>query len=298
MSAYDGLAGFGLAGHDFFQEPATVLDLTRRLGIRHLDFWHHNRGELSPTAYAELMASYDVAAYTVNIDTSNGRFGGVDIGAAGAAFNVALEEAVAFGARYLQIYLAPPGTDRVADRVALLADSLRPYAERAAESGVLTVIENNFDHRVEDPRAENVARSAAVLMEVVDALGPELLGLTYDPANTAACGTDVLTELEALRPAMVNLHIKDCLPLGAPPPHGHHRLMEDGERSTRVATPVGAGTVPWAELLGALGDFSGWLTLDPFTDSEHVYAWCQASLMYLDEAFGLDPQLVGPEIVR
>jgi sugar phosphate isomerase/epimerase len=276
--------GLGIAGHDFRGAPDELARTFAGFGVGHLDYWRSNRGDLSLDAYAGLLRDAGLDVYTVNIDTSRGRFGRLDLEpAALEAFDVALAEAVAFGAPYLQIYLAPPRPEDAADRVRLLAESLAPAAARAADAGVTIVIENNFDHRAEDPEHNNIARSPQALREVVEAVGSDRLRLAFDHVNFVLCDVDLAQAWAVMAPYVVNVHIKDCAVLAEPSEGEDRRVLRDGQRRYARSTAVGEGELPWATILADLGaeDFAGWFTLDPYCDPEDVVAWSTDSFHYL-----------------
>ncbi|MDO8209623.1 sugar phosphate isomerase/epimerase [Conexibacter sp. CPCC 206217] len=274
--------GLGIAGHDFRGSPDALAAEFAQLGVDKLDYWPSNRGALPLDDYRELLDRHGLTAYTVNQDTSRGRFGAPALERFAAdATRTAIEEAVALEAPYVQLYLAPPPPERVAERVDDLARSLTPLAREAEAVGVTLVVENNFDHRAEDAARVNVARSPQALGELVEAVGRERLALAFDPVNFVLCDVDPLAAYETLRPYVVNVHLKDCVVLDSVADDGEdRRVLRDGDRRHARSTAVGDGALPWREILAGLATegFDGWLTLDPYCDPEDVHEWSRRSL--------------------
>lgn len=284
----------GLAGHDFVEGPEELLTtFVDGLGIDKLDFWLGNRGALEPAAYRELLDARGVEVFTVNADSSNGRFGSSsDEAAAATSVRDAIAEAGVYGCDLVQFYLAPPAPEDAHDPVGRLARSLKEVAAEAHDAGVRLVLENNFDHRDEDPSRVNVARTPAAMRELIEAVGPDRLAATVDPTNFVMTNVDPVAALRELRPYLVNFHFKDCLPLDSVDDAvaaGEDRLvLRDGRSGFARSVPVGGGALPWADLLAELdaGDgFDGWLTLDPYCDPEDVVAWTEGSVAGVAELF-------------
>jgi sugar phosphate isomerase/epimerase len=284
----------GLAGHDFVEGPEELLATFKdRLGIDKLDFWLGNRGSLEPAAYRELLDARGIEVFTVNADSSNGRFGSSsNEEAAATSVRNAIAEAGVYGCDLVQFYLAPPSAEDAHDPVGSLARSLAPVAAEALEAGVRLVVENNFDHRDEDGSRVNVARTPGAIRELIETVGPDRLAVTVDPTNFVMTNVDPVAALRELRPYLVNFHFKDCVPLDSVDDAvaaGEDRLvLRDGRSGFARSVPVGQGALPWTELLAELDageGFDGWLTLDPYCDPEDVVAWTEGSVAGIDGLF-------------
>jgi len=278
-------ARVGLAGHDFFEPPSVLLArFVDELDVRKLDYWPWNRGDLDIDAYRELLAAHGVDVYTVNMDTSGGRFGTRELEAAASrATRVALDEAVAFGARYVQIYLDRADGDTHEQRLESVIRQLAPLAEDADRRGVLLAVENNSDPRDVDPEQLNFSRSPSMLRELVERVGPDRLAVTFDPVNFVMTGVDPVAAYRELAPYVVNVHLKDSVPIDGPDGLTGRQVLCDGTRRFARSAPVGQGTVAWPELISVLDEagFQGWLTVDPYCDLEDAFEWTRRSLEYV-----------------
>jgi sugar phosphate isomerase/epimerase len=118
----------------------------------------------------------------------------------------------------------------VAQDVERTATALTVATERAAALGVVLAVENHADLR------------AAELVEVLDRVGDESLGVCFDTANALRVGDDPLEALALLAPWIRIVHLKDVEPLD--------RVVDDrvGPRSVRY----GEGVVPVGDVLERL----------------------------------------------
>lgn len=279
--------GLGIAGHDFRGAPEELAQTFAGLGLCYLDYWPYNRGETPIDEYRDLLRRADLEVYTVNISTSRGRFGDLGLeGPTAVAARRALAEAVAFGAPYVQIYLGPLHDVAVGQHVERLAQSLAPYVEQAANEGVTVVIENNFDHRGEDPAEANLSRSPETLRDIVQAVGADNLRITFDHVNFVMSGVSPQLAWDMLAPYVVNVHLKDCVVLDHSDHGTDRRVLRDGTRRFARSMPVGSGDLPWRETLRHLNEqgYDGWFTLDPYCDPDDVLAWSAASMEFLRAA--------------
>jgi sugar phosphate isomerase/epimerase len=275
----------GLAGHDFFEPPAQLLAcFVDQLRMHKLDYWPWNRGELEIDAYRDLLSRYEVDVYTVNVDTSCGRFGSAELAAAASqATRAALDDAVAFGAQYVQLYLDRADGDSHEEQLESLARPLAPLADEAHARGVMLAIENNFDPRDVDREQLNFSRSPSKLQELVERLGPERVAVTFDAVNFMMTGVDPVAAYRELATYVVNVHLKDCVPIEQPGGLSGRQVLCDGARRFARSVPVGEGATAWPALIAALdeADFQGWLTVDPYCDPEDVLAWTRQSLEHV-----------------
>ncbi|MDO8209624.1 sugar phosphate isomerase/epimerase [Conexibacter sp. CPCC 206217] len=286
----------GIAGHDLGGTPREALAaLGGELGLHALELWPSNLGDLSLDAYAELLAEHDVTVYAVNADTGRGRFGPpAEREAALAAAREGVQRAVALGARYVQLYLGPPAAGTLAQRVAAVAEALAPAAAQAHEHGIALLVENDFDHRWEDPQRRNLARSPQALCALVEAVGADRLRLTVDHCNFVLGGVDPAAAFATMREHVVNVHLKDCVPVDRAlvadvPSHDRSVLRDgDGDGLAARAAVVGAGTTGWERLIAGLAadGFDGWLTLDPHCEPRDTIGWSRASLDWLRPRIG------------
>jgi sugar phosphate isomerase/epimerase len=281
----DDLTRLGLAGHDFFDPPAQLLAcFTAELGMRNLDYWPWNRGQLGVDAYRDLLAQHGVEVYCVNLDTSRGRFGTLRLeNDATEAARDAVDEAVTFGARYVQVYIERADGDSHAERIENVIRPLARVASEAEGRGVMLAVENNFDHRNIDPELVDFSRSPEALGEIVERVGPDRLAITFDPVNFVMAGVDPIAAYEQLRPFVVNVHLKDCVQIDERDDADDRKVLRDGDRRFARSVPVGQGDLAWPEFVATLvrGGFDGWWTVDPYCDPADVLDWTRQSLEYM-----------------
>jgi sugar phosphate isomerase/epimerase len=279
------LTRLGLAGHDFFDPPRQLLTcFTAELGIRNLDYWPWNRGELGIDAYRDLLGELGIEVYCVNLDTSRGRFGTerLEHAATEAALD-AVDEAVAFGARYVQVYIERADGDSHAERIDNVTRPLARVARDAEAKGIVLAVENNFDHRNIDPQLVDFSRSPGALREIVELVGPDRLAITFDPVNFVMAGVDPINAYEQLGPFVVNVHLKDCVQIDERDDADDRKVLRDGDRRFARSVPVGQGDLAWPEFVAALtrAGFDGWFTVDPYCDPADVLDWTRQSLEYV-----------------
>jgi sugar phosphate isomerase/epimerase len=281
----DDVSRLGLAGHDFFDPPETLLEsFVRELGIAKLDYWPWNRGELSLEAYRELLAQYEIDVYCVNLDTSRGRFGRLDTEqAVSEAALMALAEANALNAPFVQVYVDRADGDTREDRIETVVRQLTPVANECHEHGVVLVVENNFDPRNVDPALENFSRSPSDLVEIVERVGPDRLGITFDPVNFAMTGHDPIEAYDETAPYVGNIHLKDCVAITTRDTADDRKVLRDGDRRFARSVPVGEGDIDWPALVAHVdrAGFTGWWTVDPYCDPDDVLPWTRQSLEFV-----------------
>jgi 3-oxoisoapionate decarboxylase len=115
-------------------------------------------------------------------------------GVLGGRLEAAWRLAERFGSRFMRLVIDGDGHEPSPDEAVAL---LRPWAERAAVSGMMLAIENHDRF------------PAATLVRMCEALGRERVGITLDTVNSfgALEGPEVV--VRALAPYVVSLHIKD-----------------------------------------------------------------------------------------
>jgi L-ribulose-5-phosphate 3-epimerase len=114
--------------------------------------------------------------------------------------------------------------DRRSSRRAVLLDRIRVMAAIFRDQGVAIALETGQE-------------SAATLLQALEDLAGEDVGVNFDPANMILYGMgDPVDALTRLAPAVRQLHVKDALP-----------AAEAGEWGTEVR--VGSGAVDWDAFL-------------------------------------------------
>lgn len=125
-------------------------------------------------------------------------------------------------------------TDENGKEAKILREILTDLAMHANHVGVTLALTPTHD-------------SAADLHNWLSALQVGPLGIDFDPAQFAIAGQDAVAALRTLHNLTHHVQLRDAL------------ADIDG---TIAETPVGLGSVPWLEILAALGEieYSGWLT--------------------------------------
>jgi sugar phosphate isomerase/epimerase len=80
------------------------------------------------------------------------------------------------------------------------------------------------------------------LVRLVEAVGPDVLGITFDTANVAVRGEEPAAAVRRAAPYVRATHVRDMA------------LVETVEGLARFLTPVGDGVIDWPALLAALPD--------------------------------------------
>ena len=91
--------------------------------------------------------------------------------------------------------------------------------------------------------------SASELVRVIDAVGEDIVGVTFDPANCVARGEDPLEVARTLGASIHQTHLRDVA------------LFADGADILRYLAPCGDGVLDWDGLVAALLDANASLNL-------------------------------------
>jgi sugar phosphate isomerase/epimerase len=147
-----------------------------------------------------------------------------------------IDVAALMGARYVRAYggrEAAAGQD-AEGAFGRAAAALRSAGAHAAGQGILILVENH---------PGSVTRTGAATRRLVDAVGLAAVRALYDPANVLNdTDEDWRTTLDGQKGIIAYVHAKDF------------RTDDAGKRR---ACPVGAGSVPWREILAGLRA-AGW----------------------------------------
>jgi sugar phosphate isomerase/epimerase len=116
----------------------------------------------------------------------------------------------------------------------LLTEILQDLAREANHVGVTLALTPHHD-------------SAHDLQQLLTSIETGPIGVDFDPAQFVMAGHDAVADLRTLHNFTAHVQLRDAI------------AEIDG---TLAETPVGAGAVPWLEVLATLGemDYTGWLT--------------------------------------
>lgn len=78
------------------------------------------------------------------------------------------------------------------------------------------------------------------LLRIVEAVGPDVIGITFDPANVVVRGEEPVAAARCVAPHVRATHIRDVA------------LVATADGFARFLMPVGEGVIDWPALLGAL----------------------------------------------
>lgn len=170
----------------------------------------------------------------------------------------ALDIAHALGAGCVRAYAGRetggPGRE---ERLRRLVEGVRGPAEAAAKAGVRLGFENHFN---------TLADSAAATVEVVRAVNHPAIGILYDQANLTMLGAEEYRETIPLQaPYLVHVHVKDLVFKDRPPETTSGAVESlPAEAKPTISVPVGAGILPWPEILAELKrtGYDGWLSIE------------------------------------
>jgi len=144
---------------------------------------------------------------------------------AAAAENAVLAESLGIGLVTFHAGFIPH--DQASLAYPALRDRIRRVAELFAVRGIRVALETGQE-------------TAVALLELLDRLSGEGVGVNFDPANMILYGTgDPVAALRLLRPYVFQVHIKDALP-----------AVVAGTWGTEV--PAGEGAVDWGGFFDAL----------------------------------------------
>lgn len=243
MSAQDRftLTGFG---DEISPELTEQLDVLAAEGIRHLELrgiWGKNVLDLADEEVTRARDILDARGFAVSAIASP--IGKVpldaDFDSHLARFEIALERARRFGARYIRVFSFYPPEAGGTMEGAEVVRGLSILASRAEEEGIILLLEN--DEELYGALPERA-------LEIVEGVGSPALRLAFDPANFVRCGVRPFDRAWPLLAGHVEyVHIKDA-------------RTSDG--SIRLAGQ-GDGQLP--ELLADLRarGYEGFLSLEP-----------------------------------
>jgi 3-oxoisoapionate decarboxylase len=247
--------------------------------------WRYSRGSLDVLAHARTLAVDGVsletsflpppgeldagalraAAEPLQLVLAWGHRHGLEFGASDEALRGLcrwLEVAPQLGVALVRCVAASPafrGAEPVAEQVARTVRPLAEAAARARALGLTLALENHGDLRAEE------------LLELVERVGDDALGVCFDTANAVRVGDDAVEATRLLGPLTRMVHLKDVEPL--------ERVTDPvaGPRSV----PYGEGVVPVAQVLRALADagFGGLICVElgqlaPGADELELVAAC------------------------
>jgi sugar phosphate isomerase/epimerase len=144
-----------------------------------------------------------------------------------------LELAPALGCGLVRCVAASPGfrgRAPVAEQIERTVAPLAAAAARARELGLRLAVENHGDLRADE------------LLELVERVGDEALGVCLDTANALRVGDDPLEAVEALTSRTLMVHLKDVEPIGP----GIDPVAGP------CSVPYGEGAIPVASVLATL----------------------------------------------
>lgn len=174
---------------------AAILDLATDCGLQSVAFPFTLLPDRSPNGLAALRARLEAAHLLPVLDSGQ---------ADAAALAEQIPLASALGARVIRVLISPVlEGDRSAftsDWPAHLQDvitTLRTVRPLAEAHGVTLAVENHQD------------ATSADLLAIVDAVGGDAIGVTFDATNALIVAEDPFVALERLGPRIRNIHLSD-----------------------------------------------------------------------------------------
>ncbi len=221
--------------------------------IHSFSLWHHfaNKPGFDAIAFAELARSMGFQGISLSLNDANYRhLGGrntdrmdrlrayltthgmsleVDTsGTAPAHMSEMLNVAHRMGATSLRTYTRHGGPVR--EMLQKTADDLAEVMQKAADLGVIIVLENHEDF------------TGPELAEIVERVNRPNLKILYDYGNSQMVLEDPIASLDAVLPHVYSVHFKDHVMIRA----------EDAGQLTVAGVPVGDGFLPLTDLTSRL----------------------------------------------
>jgi sugar phosphate isomerase/epimerase len=250
----------------------------RNLGVGWVEFWYpRNSEKLGLDPSMALLAQAGIRVACVATATELGNEG--DASAAQQVIIKAVHIAAEIGCGMVNTYFGWPSVPDDKRSMEIYRRNLEPCLRAAEASGVVLVLENEFDGFGMDPFGADLTRrpeSVAALMTAVDS---RYFRLTFDPCNAYFAGLHADEAYDILAPYISYVHLKDGVVIsgGTPTPPGWQRFADHGQHY--VTCPLGEGQVGWTQLLRKLNrdNYSGFLSLEPHCEpGQLIDAWKQA----------------------
>jgi sugar phosphate isomerase/epimerase len=179
------------------------------------------------------------------------------------------------------------GYSQVRDDEAAIAryrELLEPCIEYAEKHGVTIVLENEFNAFGVDNDASDITRRPLILRRLFEEVNSAFFRLNFDACNFYCAGIEPFPyAYELLRPFIAYCHVKDGSCYDATvasliTTSGWKRFVDFDKEF--VMRPLGAGAIPWVNILRQLraDGYTGFITLEPHSESEfRSQAWRQAT---------------------
>lgn len=253
---------------EYTYDPSTAFELGRGWGLEHYEIRYAYRWRVphAPAWVSDCVANavtaYDVTVTAISpglfkpVMCTDGSEVPVSVDTPGEIRRhldelLPLQFAFAerLGTRNITIFSLPrPADVTTAPVPSIVVDTLAEAADRAAGNGFALLLEN-----LPGTWADTGEATAAL----VEAVGSEALGVTWDPANVVygqLAEDPVQTGYPAVGPHVANVHVKDA-------------QVVDGRAKW---VQMGEGVVDWSDQLGQLqrSGYAGFLTIEPHLQYE------------------------------
>jgi sugar phosphate isomerase/epimerase len=170
--------------------------------------------------------------------------------------------------------------------IELYAERLSPCLERAAQAGVIIVIENECDIADEDPAESDVTRTPEGVRALVQHVNSPNFRVTFDAVNFYLAEVEPFPyAYNILADIIAYVHMKDGARYRAEDYADDARLWHEHDDRWYVALPLGEGAVNQEGLLRRLRQdgYEGFLTLEPHVPEAHHDETCANAFRYLRE---------------
>ena len=262
-----------------------LLDDAQRYGVQGIELWHPGN-----TAVEGLDRSLEL------IEQS-----GIQVAAVGDMIQLAapgydasrqaslielVEIAQRAGAPFVNTYFGYAETRDDRKLIAEYAERLAPCLERAAQAGVIIVLENECDIADEDPAESDVTRRPEGVRALVEYVNSPNFRLTFDAVNFYLADVEPFPyAYNILADYIAYVHLKDGARYRPEDYADDVRLWQEHDDRWYVALPLGEGAVNQEGLLRRLrlDGYDGFLTLEPHVPTAHMDETCASAFRYLRE---------------
>ncbi len=281
-----------VSAFEFQNEPITsVAKMLGDLGVGFVELWPGNVAGETEGDVKIALADNRIAISCVSA-TSQHRMNAEAVQDAQKAIFLAMDIASTYGANFVTTYLgANPNRDFLTT-LKLYVQNVRECIVEAEARGITLLLENMFDHKDEDIRGEKPTRYAEGTRALVDMMGSDHFGITFDPVNFYICGVEPYPyAYEFLQPFIKNVHVKDTKKYneflygsrdGKP-------IWRDSVSGEFISVPAGKGAINWFGIMQGLrrDGFSGYLTVDILTSAKIADEDYRETVEHMRDLIGL-----------
>ncbi|MFQ5340496.1 MAG: sugar phosphate isomerase/epimerase family protein [Anaerolineae bacterium] len=275
-----------LAGDELPQGSSAkeVIALAQRYGFKHIELMYRKNTQAEGVEQS-LQLIEDAGIKIACVCSWTHLFKMEDVEQERKTLLEAIDIARRCGARFANTYFGrgPERDDEAA--IEIYAENLKSCLDRAAELGVIIVLENEFDWDGGDTAQSDITRRPEGIRRLVERVGSPHFRLTFDACNFYFAGVEPYPyAYNMLREYIAYVHVKDGARYD---PQAYPRLSSPlvvSDHSGRyLCLPAGQGAINYHGLLSALQSdgYDGPLVMEPETEAARWHETCQQTIDYL-----------------